>query len=530
MNELGTDNFMQAIDRYMGMLPQGIDYVKGVAEGGKQSSKGLAALMALNSLVKAPTDAPTSTVADKITAGVPSVIPSQDNQNPKLLTGVGGMDARGMPAVDAAGEGGIMNAASGGFVGYQDGGIVGFQNRGFVPRFNREDNFGLTNYGVVDQAPELTEEQIDEANLAAFERTLSDEKIARRLNEELDRKPTSVKFLPDPDTTRLAGDQTNPMTRRLLDLGEPVQPFLRGLGEFATVAGRKVGEGFVTAKETLEGLPEQFKDRLSLEELRGGTGQQKRIQAVRDRELELYNENLRRKKELEQDVPAFYEDKQFLKGAAQRKKLDKAEKERLEKIAAEKKAERDRLAAIQKVEAEKRAKELAIEKAARKKRQLKLGENLTEAGAAMLKSTRQDLGGVVGEGLEKFQDAKRKQETAELKRLEAESLSDYRKADIAVKEQSAKVALAKVGQAEREALLKATSEEEVVHRLDDDVAVLLANSPEMSREAAYDMALGNLLESYKSLGLITNPNIGAAQPTQPAQQNYEGFVNRTGQK
>jgi len=74
-------------------------------------------------------------------------------------------------------------------------------------------------------------------------------------------------------------------------------------------------------------------------------------------------------------------------------------------------------------------------------------------------------------------------------------------------------------------LLKATSEEEVVLRLEDDVAVLLANSPEMSREAAYDMALQNLLKTYQSLGLIRNPNIGAAQSTQPAQGTFKVTPN-----
>ncbi|MAN62993.1 MAG: hypothetical protein CMI60_13725 [Parvibaculum sp.] len=91
-------------------------------------------------MVQKMTEPPTSSVAEKVAAqtGIPSVAQPQNNQDPRLMAGVGGMDARRMPNVNAAEQGGIMNAAAGGFVGYQDGGIVGYQEGGDVKYFGKD--------------------------------------------------------------------------------------------------------------------------------------------------------------------------------------------------------------------------------------------------------------------------------------------------------------------------------------------------------------------------------------------------------
>jgi hypothetical protein len=109
----------------------------------------------LGSLPKfgAEKNVPTSTVADKIT-GIPSVAQQQNNQDPRFLTGVGGMDARRMSNVNAAEQGGIMNAAAGGFVGYQDGGIVGYQEGGETKTPDVNENMIQKGFSWVKNNPD----------------------------------------------------------------------------------------------------------------------------------------------------------------------------------------------------------------------------------------------------------------------------------------------------------------------------------------------------------------------------------------
>ena len=501
MNELGTDNLMQAVERYTSMLPQGMDYVKGVAEGGAQSPKGLAALMALNSLAKAPADAPAGTIREKIT-GIPSVTPPQNNQDPRLMAGMGGMDARGMPAVDAAGEGGIMNAASGGFVGYQDGGIVGFQNRGFVGsgrnRQRMPDFLNTSDIPPEDMEPEtyMTMRDMEEfERMYGYRPTRSD---ASNITER--------------GSLQQIMESERPLTRGVGKLADFTR---RGFGLFDNLSmpqsPRQLAEPAEIAKELKRRAEETS---IPIEDEATVAATKKRnpsFQSIRDVIAGT------------QGGREGYLEKRTREGLI----LDKREKEAraaAEKAAAEKAAEEK--AAAAKIAAEKRAKELEIEKAARKKRQRESGRELTASAAAMLKAAEEGKStfGVIGEGLTGREDAVARREAAEVAAKEAASVQETRKEDLAVKRLAAdatlQAALAKSSQAERTAIIDAISDGEVALALENRVDQLLESDPTTypTRGEAYSAALNELLRSLNKANLISG-SIGAAQPTQQTSLN-----------
>ena len=193
-----------------------------------------------------------------------------------------------------------------------------------------------------------------------------------------------------------------------------------------------------------------------------------------------------------------------------------ADKKAAEKLAAEK-------AAAEKLEAEKRAKELAVEKAARKKRQREIGRELTSVSAAMLKSKRGDLGGVIGEGLTAREDALTKRETAEAAAKEAGSKQDYRTEDIRVKELSAKGILAKADAAMSKNLIDFFGSDGAETRITETIMLLKAAQPGLTEEEYQGMALNTLAEQ-----ITTAANVRPGVPTTAdSQQDFTGFKNKT---
>ena len=104
---------------------------------------------------------PTSTVADKIASqvgGIPSVAPQQNNQDPRLMEGVGGMALTEKNSVDTPMTGvaqlpAEQMMADGGIVGYQEGGEVEpatfFGEGSDKLRYIRENPFEAASYGLL---------------------------------------------------------------------------------------------------------------------------------------------------------------------------------------------------------------------------------------------------------------------------------------------------------------------------------------------------------------------------------------------
>lgn len=104
---------------------------------------------------------PTSTVADKVASqvgGIPSVAPQQNNQDPRLMEGVGGMALTEKNSVDTPMTGvaqlpAEQMMADGGIVGYQEGGEVEpatfFGEGSDKLRYIRENPFEAASYGLL---------------------------------------------------------------------------------------------------------------------------------------------------------------------------------------------------------------------------------------------------------------------------------------------------------------------------------------------------------------------------------------------
>ena len=475
MNSLGTDDLSQATKRYTNMLPQGMDYVKGVAEGGADTPTGLAALLALNSLTQPPVNPPTGTILEKVT-GIPSVMPQQNNQDPRLMAGVGNMPMTPRNSMDTPMTGvaqlqtPTMNAASGGIVGFagpegsfvNEEGYINPRDLQYAPNYiynspsGRQDNPEIMGAGYVDPHGRVD------------------------INAQMQGDPVNPNTSTIPSSTGLSEEALMDMQRKrdFFDMYGYPMPEVPSSEESTALK-----------KPSLKRMMES--ERALPRAIAGGIESLKGYLAKRDRE-------------------GLIRDK--------RAKVAKtaADKKAAEKLAAEK-------AAAEKLEAEKRAKELAVEKAARKKRQREVGRELTSVSAAMLKSKRGDLGGVIGEGLTAREDALTKRETAEAAAKEAGSKQDYRTEDIRVKELSAKGILAKADAAMSKNLIDFFGSDGAETRITETIMLLKAAQPGLTEEEYQGMALNTLAKQ-----IVVAANVRPGVPTTAdLQQDFTGFKNKT---
>tara|TARA_R110001606_G_scaffold22528_1_gene77252 strand:- start:1002 stop:2597 length:1596 start_codon:yes stop_codon:yes gene_type:complete len=527
MNSLGTDDLSQATKRYTNMLPQGMDYVKGVAEGGADTPTGLAALLALNSLTQPPVNPPTGTILEKVT-GIPSVMPQQNNQDPRLMAGVGNMPMTPRNSMDTPMTGvaqlqtPTMNAASGGIVGFagpegsfvNEEGYINPRDLKYAPNYiynspsGRQDNPEIMGAGYVDPHGRVD------------------------INAQMQGDPVNPNTSTIPSSTGLSEEALMDMQRKrdFFDMyGYPMpevpsseestalkKPSLKRMMESERALPRAIAGGIKSLKGYLP-----FFETQSPEELAEPAEIDKELRK-RTRELLIPKDDKAVREMLSgtKDGREGYLAKRDREGLIRdkRAKVAKtaADKKAAEKLAAEK-------AAAEKLEAEKRAKELAVEKAARKKRQREVGRELTSVSAAMLKSKRGDLGGVIGEGLTAREDALTKRETAEAAAKEAGSKQDYRTEDIRVKELSAKGILAKADAAMSKNLIDFFGSDGAETRITETIMLLKAAQPGLTEEEYQGMALNTLAKQ-----IVVAANVRPGVPTTAdLQQDFTGFKNKT---
>lgn len=126
------DTFEGLSDQYLSQIIQ--------QNLGLYSTMAAAVLSGRQNASKNLVEAPTSTVADKVAAqtGIPSVAQPQNNQDPRLMTGVGGMDTNPVaernsmdtPMTGVAQLPAKQMMANGGIVGFQDRGLVEGEEEG----------------------------------------------------------------------------------------------------------------------------------------------------------------------------------------------------------------------------------------------------------------------------------------------------------------------------------------------------------------------------------------------------------------
>ena len=504
MNNLGTDNLLQATERFTKMLatPAGLAYVQGVSEGGADTPTGLAALIALKNKLEPPVEAPESSVADRLRgSGLPSVAPQQNNQDPRLMAGMGGMN------INPVAERASMDTPISGIAQLPaqqmmaDGGIVGFANTGFVENPRGRNRQSLSDYpNTADIPPEDMEPETY---------------MTMRDMEEFE---NLYGYRP----TRNAASTT---TKRgsIQQLMESERPLTRGVGSFIDSASRGFG---LFDDLSMPQSPRQLAEPAEIaKELKR-----------RDVETSIPIEDEATVAATKKRNPSFQSIRDVIAGTQGGREgylekrtregliLDKREKEAraaAEKAAAKKAAEEK--AAAEKIAAEKRAKELAVEKAARKKRQRESGRDLLATSAAMLRAAEEGKStfGVLGAGAEGREAALSRREAAEVAATEAESVQGARSDEILIKQMAAQAALSKVGLDQQKAVLEYLSTDATGMSLTAEADRILAAKEALTFPDAMDKAVGNVLTLLRNKGLI-GPSIGAA-PITASPQDFTGF-------
>ena len=462
-----------------------------------QDPKATVALMVLGTrqnAAKTMAEEPATTVAQQTVAetrGLPSVAPQQNNQDPRLMAGMGGMNAN--PVAERA----SMDTPISGIAQLPaqqmmaDGGIVGFADRGFVGNSRGRNRQSLSDYpNTADIPPEdiepekyMTMKEIEEfENLYGYRPT--------RNAASTTTKRGSIQQLMESE---------RPLTR---GVGSFIDSASRGFGILDNVNVPKSPKALATPAEIAkeekrrdEEILISEDDKAVREMLSGTKGGREGYSAKRNREGLIRDERAK-----------------IAKAAA--------EKTAAEKLAAEK-------AVVDAAAAEKRAKELAVEKTARKKRQRESGRDLLATSAAMLRAAEEGKStlGVFGAGAEGREAALSRREAAEVAATEAESVQGARSDEILIKQMAAEAALGKVGLDQRKAVLEYLSTDATGMSLTAEADRILEANEASTLPEAMDKAVGNVLKLLRDQGLISS-SIGAAPTTAPS-QDFTGFTNKT---
>ena len=509
-----------------------------------QDPKATVALMVLGTrqnAAKTMAEEPATTVAQQTVAetrGLPSVAPQQNNQDPRLMAGVGSMPMTPRDSMDTPMNGiaqlpAQQMMADGGIVGFADRGLVDEEGMGFRERLRRQR-------GIIDRKePSLTtEEQIRKDKLAAFEDSLSDDKIGQQLGYVRE-TPATADLSQGQGLTSgmdygvgrggyMGSGEINPLTRELLEVTKPIVPAVRKAGEVIGDTSQYIVGGLGRfAKGFGEYILDTPERRLSLEELDPRRIAKQKIKEEKEKQIQDRSDEYDLVDEAKSGTTLRQGDREILRGGAQRKLLEKAEKERVAAKAAAKKAEAERVAAAKKAAEAAKARELAVEKAARKKRQRESGRELLATSAAMLRAAEEGKStlGVFGAGAEGREAALSRREAAEVAATEAESVQGARSDEILIKQMAAEAALGKVGLDQRKAVLEYLSTDATGMSLTAEADRILEAKEVSTLPEAMDKAVGNVLELLRKQGLISS-SIGAAPTTASPQTSLNSTTEQ----
>ena len=504
-----------------------------------QDPKATVALMVLGTrqnAAKTMAEEPATTVAQQTVAetrGLPSVAPQQNNQDPRLMAGMGSMPMTPRDSMDTPMNGIAQLPAQ---QMMADGGIVGFAG----PEGSFVDEEGYINPRDLKYAPNYIynspsgRQDNPEIMGAAYRDPYGRVDINAQMQGDSPNPNTST----IPSFTGLSEEALMDMQRKrdFFDMyGYPMpevpsseestalkKPSLKRMMESERALPRAIAGGIESIKPYIP-----FIDTQSPKELAEPAEIDKELQK-RTRELLIPKDD----KAVREMLSGTKDGREGYLAKRDREGLIRDKRAKVAKTAADKKAAEKAAAekaAAEKLEAEKRARELAVEKTARKKRQRESGRDLLATSAAMLRAAEEGKStlGVLGAGAEGREAALSRREAAEVAATEAESVQGARSDEILIKQMAATAALNKIGADERKSVLAYFGEAQVADMIDTRARDLVTADPALTIDLARDRALQAVIAGLRRNGIIpATSNIGAAPTTAPS-QDFTGFTNKT---